>query len=438
MRRASRRTARHAATGNSQRKEQQVGMLHERLASSNDDVCLAATPVERPGSVYRRRFTTVNRLVPAPHLAKGMGAAVPIATVAAAFAILVLSTACATSPLATPGTYPVAMRYDVEPEFIDTTSAAAFNTIERDLQAIARMGFDHVLLHHVDDRDRSALLALADTCGLAAALPDRALTHYVKTGALSPDRGNIKSLVRSIPRSLTDNRAFWALAVDSGGNSETRQRCQAVCKALQDHNIRCIPIDTGQSVAEEAGGDTKHPVIITARLDTLRPKESLSQHWFFELHRGFSASFVGGLVVDRYRGAASGERSLVIGDEPPSVAVLAAIDGVTSRARHWGPKLQGMRACSVPLTGDEPEDLLATVFVRERRRYVLVFNRSTTDYFRESVVLPGEIGGASARRAVEVPPTTDRVPGRVFDASQGRLSVMVDLRPGEAALFEVF
>ena len=244
--------------------------------------------------------------------------------------------------------------------------------------------------------------------------------------------------MRSIPRSLTDNRAFWALVVDSGENDKARQRCQEVCKALQDRNIRSIPIDTGRDAIEGADWDPQYPVVITTKPDTLRPEESLSQHWFFELHRGLSASLAGGLVVDRYRGAACGERSLVIGDKPPSVAVLAAIDGVTSRARHWGPKLQGMRTCSIPLSADESGNLIATVFMKERRRYVLLFNRSTTDYFRERVVLPGEIGEAPARRAVEVPPTTDRVPGRVFDASQGRLPVMVDLRPGEAALFEVF
>ena len=41
-------------------------------------------------------------------------------------------------------------------------------------------------------------------------------------------------------------------------------------------------------------------------------------------------------------------------------------------------------------------------------------------------------------RAVEVPATADKVAGQVFAARNGEITLDVNLRPGDAALYELF
>ena len=143
-------------------------------------------------------------------------------------------------------------------------------------------------------------------------------------------------------------------------------------------------------------------------------------------------------MVDRYRGLPGERTALVIGDDPPPPPALTAIRETGLRARAWGAKLVGPTPESVTTRLTKADDLTMTAFVRGRRRYVLLLNRSLTRYSRAQVVLPDRIGDRPAERAVEVSPTTEDIPGRVFKASQGGIPVSVDLRPGGAALFEMF
>jgi hypothetical protein len=83
-------------------------------------------------------------------------------------------------------------------------------------------------------------------------------------------------------------------------------------------------------------------------------------------------------------------------------------------------------------------DLTAAALVRGKRRFVLVLNRSMERYARGNVLLPENLGGKAVTRAVEVPPSPAKAAGRVIEPQRGRITLPAALRPGDAALFEIF
>jgi hypothetical protein len=145
-----------------------------------------------------------------------------------------------------------------------------------------------------------------------------------------------------------------------------------------------------------------------------------------------------GLLLDRYRGLPGDGHAFTPPAEAFTPEQAAAIEALLARARKWGPRLLGLAA--EPILGVVPggPDVQLTALMRGAQRYVLVSNPSMDQYARGQVVLPGSIGGMPAHRAVEVPPTSGRVAGRVSDARGGRIALSVTLRPGDAALFEMF
>ena len=107
--------------------------------------------------------------------------------------LLAVGTGCAsTQPARTDAatSYLTAVRYDVEPAFAREGRQEALATIRRDFQKIAEIGFDGVVLRHVDDRDGRTLLNIAGASGLQAALPRRNFVHFVATGTLPKGIGD--------------------------------------------------------------------------------------------------------------------------------------------------------------------------------------------------------------------------------------------------------
>ena len=119
-----------------------------------------------------------------------------------------------------------------------------------------------------------------------------------------------------------------------------------------------------------------------------------------------------------------------------SGATLAAVRQSVDRLRAWAPKLMGLDRRTEEF-GEAGGGRL-TVFSGEKRRFVLVSNRSSDSYLRAEVRLPGRIDDRPVHRAVEVPPSPHPVPGRVFENRGGLVKVHVELRPRDAALFEIF
>lgn len=339
--------------------------------------------------------------------------------------------AAVSPPAARP--YVILARYDVEPRFVNSDRVTAIESVGRDFQDIAALGFDGVVLSHVDDSERLPLLDLAHENGLTAQIPDRRFEHFVLTGALPQGCSDVRELGRTIPVQITDHSALAAIVVSSGRSPQAGERAEALVACLMDRGLSCALVtETGVTVDGQ-----RLATVRTARSDA-GPLESLVGGLQRQLHAGLRSGQTGGLMLDRYRGLPGDGHVLTPPAEAFTPEQAAAIEALLARARKWGPRLAGLAA--EPILGVVPSgpDVQLTALMRGARRYVLVSNTSMARYARGEVVLPGSIGGMPANRAVEVPPTSGRVAGRVTDARDGRITLSVTLRPGDAALFEIF
>jgi hypothetical protein len=177
--------------------------------------------------------------------------------------------------------------------------------------------------------------------------------------------------------------------------------------------------------------------IIDARALRDGPPGMAVERLLAKYHAALGAGQTGGVIVDRYMRLPGVPPGLTSPDEPLLPAHSSAIAALIQRARSWGPRLSALPAR--PLVSETDSSwLTVTAFGRGARLYVLVFNTSEERFAREEVRLPASILDRSALRAVEVPPSTDCGAGRVIYAQRGQLLLPVELRPGDAALFEVF
>ncbi len=380
-----------------------------------------------PGAVYPRRLGVVNRrrwvgvrstpwLVLVPVVAGGLSCP-----------------GCATPPPNPVARYLVAVRYDVEPVIIREGRNAAADTIRLDFQEVAKLGFDGVVLRHLDSSDRETVLDAARAAGLTSALPLRRFKHFITTGTLPAASPNVAGLARAGLGELGTSPSEMPLAVDPGHSARTVNRSETLCAMVQAGGGRCLT--TGG--ADATGSGDALAVIDTAG-ELSNPGASPLEAWLAGYHRGLLLGRTTGLVVDRYRRPIGDPPGLVTYGRSPEPARASAIRELITRARRWGPRLH--RFVVEPLATVLPEGLgvRVAVFARDRRKYVLVFNPSSDRYARGEVALPETINGAEPERAVEVPPSEARLAGQVFYRQRGRIVLPVALRPGDAALFELF
>lgn len=385
------------------------------------------------GSSGRRQATALvawrrtGRLIPAAATRTLLRAA------SAGVGLWLATTGCATVSPPAARTYVILVRYDAEPRFVNSDRVTAVEAIGRDFRDIAALGFDGVVLSHVDNSECLPLLDLAHENGLTAQIPDRRFEHFVLTGALPQGCSGVRELGRTIPIQITDHPALGAIAVSSGRSPRGVKRAEALTGCLTDRDLpRSLVTETGVTV------DGLRLATVRTRRSEAGPLESLMGGLQRQFHAGLRVGSTAGLMLDRYGGLPGDGHVLTPPAEGFTSEQAAAIEALLARARKWGRRLAGLAA--EPILGVVPSgpDVQLTALMRGARRYVLVSNPSMDQYARGEVVLPGSIGGMPANRAVEVPPTSGPVAGRVTDAQGGQIALSVTLRPGDAALFEIF
>lgn len=321
---------------------------------------------------------------------------------------------------------------DVEPLLVGQSHGAAIDTLKRDFQDIARLGFDSAVLRHVDERERLELLETARQAGLGVVLPDRAIQYYARTGSLPTGVGDYGELPRIIPREIIAHPALASFVVEVGESSRSAARGDKLCAALGDRGLPCVLV----------GGEIRTGTRSLIRIDTAvgEPDSNLSplEPWLARYHEGLSAGRTAGVVFDGYRGLPGDGPGIAPGTDPGAPARTAAIKALTTRARLWGPRLQNLTPHRIQVGSGVLRDLVVTAFIHGRRRYVLVFNSSAQSYARSEVVLPELVGGSAVARAVEVPSSRTKAAGKVVRPTRGRIVLPVILRPADAALFELF
>ncbi len=339
-----------------------------------------------------------------------------------------LLSGCAITPTAGPARYCIAARYDVEPRLWETHDSLNDGLISNDFKAIAGLGFDGVVLHHVGDGDRRILLELADEVGLKAAIPDRRFDRFVVTGGLPPQCRDESDLLPETPDDIVHHSAFHGYVVESGRGSAARERSRRLCALLVRHGTSCISL---------GDNDDTPLAVIDARAVREGPPGTALERLLAKYHAALCAGQTGGVIVDRFMRLPGDPPGLTSPDDPLLPAHSSAIAALIQRARCWGPKLSALPvSLLIPATDSSP--LTVAMFGQAARRYILVFNTSEERFARQEVRLPASILDRAVLRVVEVPPSTDRGAGRVIHAQRSQLILPIELRPGDAALFEVF
>jgi len=339
----------------------------------------------------------------------------------------VLSGGCVLTPAADPGGYWIAARYDVEPRLNAGVLSDNEDVIRHDLKAIADLGLGGVVLCHVEDGNRGRLLELADEVRLRAAIPDRRFDRFVVTGGLPAQCRDANELVRDVSDETVRHPAFHGYVVEGGRGSAARERSRMLRAKLDRQGVPSVSL---------GDRDDAPLAVIDAGVVREGPPGMAIERLLAKYHAALCAGQTGGVIVDRFMRLPGDPPGLASADEPLLPAHSSAIRALTQRARNWGPRLSGLPASSLTPTTDSSW-LSVTALGRGTRRYVLVFNTSTDQFAREEILLPALILDQAVLRVVEVPPSMDRGAGRVIHSRSGELTLPIELRPGDAALYEI-
>jgi hypothetical protein len=177
--------------------------------------------------------------------------------------------------------------------------------------------------------------------------------------------------------------------------------------------------------------------LICDRWPDEEPMEAVVR-WWRRFHAGLSQGLTGGLLFAETPGPPGAPRIAVAYGHGSPVEFMAAIKRIAARMRAWGPTLDrlGARPRLSPSAGGE--GLEVTLFARDRRRFLLVANGSSANVLRSELLLDDLIDGRLADRVEEVPAAPGAEPGKVVRAVGGRISLPLEIGPGDAKLFEVF
>ena len=363
----------------------------------------------------------------------------------AAIAVIALG---AVGGCASPAKAPPQVEYIVAARFDLGLAAQAANespgSLISQMRGLRARGFNAVVLDYVDDASRPAALSTASECGLRAYISDRQLHDYLLTGRLR-DSKSLKELMQEKFAPLSAHAGFGGLALMAGYPSE---RASAALSAMDETGTPCIV--PGQS------GYPPHRCATVSWLDAqgvinsaISPVERLLLEFHTETYSGWNDGVVVDMRVSQAAPNASPPAEVETSNDTTSsesVESLAvhgpksldfAVDSVIRRAQHWGAKLQGCGQV-VLYAPDAPADSMRTaLFYRGGRRFIFLFNQSS-EPARRTIRFPAALAGRPILRAVEVPSIAERLAGEVIPTRHGELAIPVALRPGDAALHELF
>ncbi len=356
----------------------------------------------------------------------------------------------------------VAVRYPVEPLCLGEGGDLDYR-LSIDFQRIRELGFNAVLAAHVADDRREAVVRAARTHTLRPILTDPVLHRFCRAG---PVRGATVDIEERLRAAFLLDAAGSPCVLHVGEmvDEEGADRAAQIAARAQ----RLFPsmplvatVQTDLPLPPDALGHITPLVRVREPLDLagtfptppLLPKpgmmmipvsgksEDLVQTvrtWLGMYHAGLSAGGTEGVILDAWAEVRGRREGLVDATEAVAVTRAAAVKRIIYRACAWMTCLGGSTITRLDGWQCRDESLRVTHFVRQHRRWVLLWNASVYRYVRSEMSVPVDIGGVTADRAVEVPGDPGVVGGRVFDARRGRITIPVELAPGDAMLVELF
>lgn len=358
------------------------------------------------------------------------------AALAGAAALLGVAGCVAPSRVNAPRSYVVAARY--EPPRAARPDVDWRQAVGADLRQIGSLGFDAVVVEVVDETTRSEILAAAGNAQLRVYLTDADLHYYLLTGRVR-NASTTRDLVRR-KAGAAEAPNFAGLAILDGYPRDRVGELAAVMTELGVDYL--VP---GQGRYETGGGAQ------VAWLDAVglkNPAVSPLERLLLEYHRELLAGWTDGLVVAFHPGAMTERRptpeleGTTVAEEfapQPSAGPRAqffAVESLLRRARAWGPMICGARVEGVAMASPY-RGLSAGLLTRDQRSYLLILNPSS-EPVRGQAELAAGLGGRRMARAVEVPAGAGNVAGKVATPRGDELGISLDLRPGDAVLYELF
>lgn len=358
------------------------------------------------------------------------------------------------SPYPEAAFYPVGIWYGVEP-VCATWRGDPAERINMDLATVSRMGLNTVFCRHLDSGTLPAVTAAARRHHLKIVLPDRSAQYYVMTGKGEP---------RSSPAArLTDSSGTAAgvlCAVDIGraADRKSAERLERVAASYRFDPalpstfaqttsslpgsvafLAAMPVSHASEPVPAQGRPAGRPMMTL--LCDHRPRQSSAdavRRWIWRFHAGLARGLTGGLVIDQYHSIPGRGSALVDADGLVDVQRINTIRRIADRMRRWGSMLDRLDQRPFVATTGIGEELSLTLFSRNRRRLLLVFNRSESEYVKTTVTLDAYIGALPTQHMVEVPGDASMALGAVTKASRGRITLRLNIAPGDARLYELF
>lgn len=335
------------------------------------------------------------------------------------------------APVETP--YRIAVGYDMEPLLQRNDRRSVTKIIQRDLDAARRLGIGDVCYRHVESGDAAQLIRTSKRQGLRALIPDRRIDRYIATGHLPVGVNSPLELADRIgDESATWDESAMSLVVSAGRSSAAATRSREFRRLLRIKGVPCAVLGDPAATREPA-----ELAQIDLTVEEGGDPGGDQERWLAQFHRSLAAGATGGVVLSRFHrppGDGPGIALFLDSNRPwltPGLKVLIA------RARCWGDRLQGARTVPTsPLI--RGEHLKSVMLVRGKRRFLLIYNESLRVYARGEVLMVEDGGGQRLARAVEVRPSPGEAAGRVVQADGQGVRIPVTLRPGDAALFEIF
>lgn len=166
--------------------------------------------------------------------------------------------------------------------------------------------------------------------------------------------------------------------------------------------------------------------------DSNHPKISTTNHLRSQYHKELLKGLTGGMILVGFCQMTSNSLNGSL-----TVAQRSALVRLIDYVKDWGSLLNGMNIKPIPPV-EHRSDIEARMFYKGRRRYILIVNTLEDRYARGSVIFAAESFEGLVTRAIEISTMGAHSLGRVFNMRKNRLILPVTLRPGDAALFELF
>ncbi len=354
--------------------------------------------------------------------------------------LALLLSGCAANPKKQASHVPVtsvpifAVIYDVPSGVRSEGGVLSIEGIRNDWARLKELGFNAVVLLKAEATDQAALKGLAKEKQLLLSTKDRELELYVRAGALPIGCENASRLASRIADRSKGEGNQTLLVCAPPRTPPAKERAKAIQDDLSEFGIEVIWGGVESGVVDSVNLS----VVRAEAAETESAAASYLERWLGDYHRGLATGKTSGVVFDGAQfipGLSTATGSMSEGD---TRARLAGLTELHNRQVAWGNLIHGSEITPIASPPGGTSHVRLASLRSKGRRFLLAVNDSDANFIRQEITLNGTMDGIQTQRLVEVPGTLSIPAGRIIDAHDGLIRLDIDLRPGDAQLFEVF